>query len=182
LKDLPVDFIAGAGHKWMCSLVGQGFFAGTPEFLSKLSPVVIGAGTFGCWGTVGNPGQKMDATARRFEPGGLAFAPLFALDSAIGLLQATGGTAIEAEIRRLSARLRGGLRELGIPLATPVEQRGGITSVRLDARVEAVFFERCRHEKIAISKRGVYTRFSLHAFCRDEEIDRVLGILKESSG
>jgi len=180
LHELPVDFIAGAAHKWMGSLVGQGFFAGTPEFLSKLSPVTIGAGTFGRWGTFGNPGQKMDATSRRFEPGGLAFAPLFALDSAIGLLQATGAAAIETEIRRLSARLRSGLQELGVHLATPVGQRGGATSVRLESRVEARFLERCRDEKIALSKRGEFVRFSLHAYCLDPEIDRVLGILKES--
>ena len=180
LKDLPVDFIAGAAHKWMCSLVGQGFFAGTPEFLSMLSPVTIGAGTFGRWGTFGHPEQKMDSSARRFEPGGLAFAPIFALDSAIGLLQSTGAGAIETEITRLSGRLRNGLRELGVHLATPVEQRGGTTSVRLESAVETRFLERCKQEKVALSKRGEFVRFSLHAYCEDSEVERVLGLLRET--
>ena len=179
LQDLPVDFIAGGAHKWMCSLLGQGFFAGTPEFMNQLSPVVVGAGTFGRWGTFAVPDLKIVETSKKFEPGGLAFAPLFALDSAIQVLSEAQPRHIEGEITRLSEKLRTGLLELNVELATPVDQRGGTTSVRLDAPREARFLERCKQERIALVKRGDFVRFSLHAFCHEGEVERVLQILKE---
>jgi selenocysteine lyase/cysteine desulfurase len=179
LRDLPVDFIAGGAHKWMCSLLGQGFFAGTPEFLAQLSPVVVGAGTFGRWGTFADPGLKMVESSRKFEPGGFAFAPLFALDSAIQVLNEATMPSIEVEITRLSQKLRAGLRDLEVELATPLSQQGGTTSVKLDPTMESRFLERCKQERIALAKRGKYVRFSLHAFCNEDEIERVLQVLKE---
>ncbi len=177
-RSLPVDFVAGAAHKWLCSLLGQGFFAGTKEFLGLLSPVAVGAGTFGRWGTFALPDQPMEPVPGRFEPGGVAFAPLFALDSAVELIRETGTERIEAEISRLSRTLRSGLQELGVELVTPETQRGGITSVRFSPAVEARFLEVCRNEKIALVKRGESVRFSLHAFCTDQEVAQVLDLVK----
>jgi selenocysteine lyase/cysteine desulfurase len=179
LKDLPVDFIAGGAHKWMCSLLGQGFFAGTPEFMNALTPVVVGAGTFGRWGTYALPELKMVETSRRFEPGGFAFVPLFALDSAIQVLSEASLSQIEAEISRLSRKLRMGLQDLEITLASPLTQRGGTTSVKMEPALEARFLERCRQERVALAKRGEFIRFSIHAFCEDQEVDRVLDLLRE---
>jgi cysteine desulfurase/selenocysteine lyase len=176
---LPVDFIAGAAHKWMASLLGQGFFAVKPDLMNELKPLQVGAGTFGGWGRDSDPAATMTATASRFEPGGLAFAPLFALDAAAGLLLETGMERIEAEITRLSARLRNGILGIGIPLSTPLEQRGGITGFRLDPEREVRFLEACRKAEVAIMKRGDFIRISPHAFNEDHEIDRVLEILKE---
>lgn len=177
---LPVDFLAGAAHKWMASLLGQGFFAGKPELLKLLQPLNIGAGTFSGWGRDSDPDAKMVETASRFEPGGLAFAALFALDSAVELLHETGVDRIEAEIARLSRTLREGIEDAGIALATPVGQRGGITSFRLPAERESLFLESCKSQGIAIAKRGEFIRISPHAFNEDDEIERVLEVLKES--
>lgn len=177
---LPVDFLAGAAHKWMASLLGQGFFAGKPELLKLLQPLNIGAGTFSGWGRDSDPDAKMVETASRFEPGGLAFAALFALDSAVELLHETGVDRIESEIARLSRTLREGIEDAGIALATPVGQRGGITSFRLPAERESLFLESCKSQGIAIAKRGEFIRISPHAFNEDDEIERVLEVLKES--
>jgi len=179
-NSLPVDFIAGAAHKWMASLLGQGFFAVKPPLMKMLRPIQIGAGTFSGWGRDSDPDAKMVETASRFEPGGLAFASLFALDSAVELLQETGMDRIELEIARLSRKLRVGIEEAGIPLATPLDQRGGITSFRLTADWESRFLASCRDSGIAIAKRGEFIRISPHAFNGDDEIERVLERLKET--
>jgi cysteine desulfurase/selenocysteine lyase len=180
-NSLPVDFIAGAAHKWMASLLGQGFFAVKPELMKHLKPLQIGAGTFSGWGRDSDPLATMVATASRFEPGGLAFAALFGLDSAVELLMETGMTEIEAEIARFSKVLREGILGLGIPLSTPKDQRGGITSFRLDPDRESRFLGSCRDSGIAIMKRGDFIRISPHAFNEDSEMERVLEVLKESA-
>lgn len=180
LSDLPVDFIAGAAHKWMCSTLGQGFFAGNPEFLSKLKPLAVGAGTYNDWGGTATPGRSIEESARRFEAGGYSFTALFALQSAAELLMETGMETIAAEIARLSQDLREGIAQLGLSLATPLSQLGGATSLRLPESQERNFLSVCREQHIAISKRGSFVRLSPHAFCTDEEVARVLSILKET--
>jgi len=178
-QDLPVDFIAGAAHKWMCSALGQGFFAVKPELSKRLSPIAIGAGTFNGWGRDSDPEARMNETAARFEPGGLSFTSLFALDSAAELLQETGMEEIEKEVTRLALKLRTGILDLGISLATPLHQRGGITSFRLPAEQEVRLLNRCKEEKVSIMKRGEFIRISPHAFCEDQEIDQMVALLKE---
>ncbi len=180
-NSLPVDFIAGAAHKWMASLLGQGFFAVKPELMKHLVPLQIGAGTFSAWGRDFDPKATMVETASKFEPGAFAFAALFALDSAVELFLEIGMKEIETEIARLSKVLREGLLGLGIPLSTPKDQRGGITSFRLDPERESRFLSSCRNAGIAVMKRGDFIRISPHAYNEDFEIERVLEVAKESA-
>ena len=176
--DLPVDFIAGASHKWISGPLGQGFFAVKPELMKLLSPVLIGAGTYNRRGNFADPHAAMMDSAMRFEPGGLAFLPLFGMDSAIELLLETGMDQIESEIRKLSSRLRAGILALGLKLVTPLEQRGGITSLQMEPELETRFLNRCRELNISIMKRGEVVRISPHAFCNEAEVEQVLHVLK----
>jgi cysteine desulfurase/selenocysteine lyase len=180
LKDFPVDFVAGAAHKWMCSTLGQGFFAGNPEFLRKLRPLSVGAGTYNDWGGTATRDGEMEGTARRFEAGGYSFTALFALESAASLLMDTGMPTIAGEIGRLSKILREGIVEQGLRLSTPMHQPGGITSLRLEAGHERRFLSVCGQRQVALSKRGPFVRFSPHALCTDAEVAEVLSILKET--
>ena len=178
-RDLPVDFVAGGAHKWLCSLHGQGFFAAKKDFLQKLQPLLVGCGTFNRFGTYADPEAMMEESARKFEPGGLSYALLFALDSAIQVQQRVGAPTIEAEIARLSRGLRTGLKEAGVDLVTPFDQRGGITSFRLSIEAEAKFIRRAQEDGIVYAKRGEFLRLSLHAFCNDDEVERVLGVVRD---
>jgi len=176
-KDLPVDFVVGGSHKWMCSLTGQGFFAVKKNFSDLLSPTLIGCGTFNRFGTFADPSAAMETTARKFEAGGFGFIPMFALNEAIKVHSRAGMEVIAEEVYRLSRLLREGLHTQGIDLVTPLEQRSGITSFRLPINKEIVFLQRCREEQIAVAKRGEYIRISLHAYCDDDEVLRVLQVL-----
>ena len=177
-SDLPVDFVVGGSHKWISSLNGQGFLASKPEFLDLLTPIQVGGGTFNRFGTFADPEARMESSARKFEPGGFGFVPLFALDSALQLIQETGVDQIQSEITRLSRILRSGIQNLGHVLVTPFNQAGGITSIRLEPKLELQFLKVCQERKIAVVKRGDFIRFSVHAFCNEIEIETVLEILK----
>lgn len=175
--DLPVDFVAGGSHKWMCGPLGQGFLAAKKEFRDLLKPTIIGCGTFGRFGTFADMDAPMEQTARKFEPGGFAFVPLFGFDAAVKLLLQTGMETVSSEIFRLSKILREGLRVRGVDVVSPLEQKSGITSFRLPMDREAKLIVRCREEQIAIVKRGDFIRVSLQAFCNDEEINRFLDVV-----
>jgi selenocysteine lyase/cysteine desulfurase len=178
LNQLPVDFIAGGSHKWLCSITGQGFFAAKPDFMKHLRPNAVGGGTFNRFGTFADPDALMETSARRFEPGGFGFTQLFSLDAALKVLMAVGMNAIESEISRLSRQLRSGFLNLGLDLVTPFDQKSGITSLRLSSDQELLFLRDCQAAKVAVAKRGEFIRFSPHAFCSDHEVERVLELVK----
>jgi len=181
-RDLPIDALAGASHKWLCGLTGQGFLVVKKEWLSALDPLVVGSGTFNRIGTTSDPSAQMELSARKFEPGGHSFISLFALDAAIELQEAVGKEVIQDEITHLSLRMRNGLLELeerGVALATPIKQLGGITSFMVSPEAELNFLSRAREEKIAVMKRGPFLRASIHAFNNDGEVDQVLRLIRE---
>jgi cysteine desulfurase/selenocysteine lyase len=178
-RDLPVDFVAGGSHKWMCGPLGQGFIAVKKQLRDQLQPTIIGCGTFNRFGTFAEMDAPMETSARKFEPGGFAFIPLFGLDEAVKLNTAVGMEVVSDEIFRLSKKLREGLRAQGVDVVSPVDQRSGITSMRLPMDKEARLIVRCREEQNAIVKRGEFMRLSLHAFCNDEEVDRFLAVIAD---
>lgn len=175
---LPIHFVAGGSHKWLCSSNGQGFFAAKPEFMSQLSPIAVGGGTFNRFGTFADPAAAMESSARRFEPGGYGFIPVLALEASLAVMEGVGVEAIEERIRGLSSRLRQGILALGLDLVTPLDQRGGITSLRLREEREAGFLRACQDARVAAVKRGEVIRLSPHAFCTTDEVDMVLELLK----
>lgn len=177
---LPVDFVAGGSHKWLCSINGQGFFAAKPEFMDQLQPIAVGGGTFNRFGTFADPDAGMESSARRFEPGGYGFVPVLALAASLSLIETVGVAAIEEKITQLSKRLREGGCALGLDLVTPLGQRGGITSFRMTPDHERAFLAACERERIALVKRGGFVRISPHAFCSLDEVDTVLNLLRET--
>ena len=178
MKDLPVDALCGGSHKWLSSIMGQGYLALKPELMKLLQPVTVGGGTFNRFGTFADPELSMVTHSKKFEAGGFAFVPLFALQSAVKVQSVIGVQAIAEEISRLSAHLREGLVGSGVKLVTPMKQRGGITSFEMAPDREARLLKRCQEERIAIVKRGNLLRTSLHAFCTDSEIDHFLTVLR----
>jgi cysteine desulfurase/selenocysteine lyase len=181
-RDLPVDFVACGSHKWLCSLHGQGFFAVKPDLMNLLQPILVGGGTFNRHSMTASADSAIELSARRFEPGGLSYMLLFALDSAIQVILDAGVGEIERENARLSRVFRGGLLEHGVELATPLEQRGSISSFKLPIEQELSFLRRCREERVALVKRGEFIRASIHAFCNDDEVEQVLQIIREVKG
>ena len=184
-RDLPIDALVGGSHKWLCGLNGQGFLIVKKDWLSQIEPITVGSGTFNRFGTFGDVDAKMELSARRFEAGGLNFTTIFALDEAIRLQQEVGVDAIAAEISRLGARFRNGLKLLatrGLSIVTPIEQKGGITSFTFPIEAEARFLTLCAQEDCTVIKRGEFLRASIHAFNTDEEIDQVLGLIETALG
>lgn len=182
--DLPVDFVAGGAHKWMCGMVGQGFLAAKKDFMSLLVPTVVGCGTFNRFGSFADQSAPMENSARKFEPGAFSFSALLALDSAIEVLMAPGMEVIAEEIARLSQIFRRGLIELGeggspgFKMVSPMNQPSGITSFILPKELEEKFIKTCKDSSVALIKRGDFIRVSIHAFNSEEEVDRVLDLLR----
>jgi cysteine desulfurase/selenocysteine lyase len=184
-RDLPVDAIVGASHKWLCSLNGQGFLITKKDWLAELKPLAVGSGTFNRFGNFADLSAPMEASAKKFEAGGISYVNLFALDEAIALQEAVGIEMIAAEISRLSSIFRTGLRTLesrGLRLVTPLAQAGGTTSFILPLETEARFLTICQNEEVMIIKRGEFLRAAIHAFNSEQEVEKVLELIQRALG
>ena len=178
-QDLPIDFLAGGSHKWMCSLNGLGYFLVKEEFKNLLSPIAFGAGSFNRFGQTADETLSLVASAKRFEPGGIGFVPIYALQESASLFAEVGVETIAKEISRLTQTLRTELLKLpNVTLVTPLTQPGGSTSFILEPTAESQFLKLCLENKIAISKRANYIRVSMHAFNDETEIFKMLELLE----
>jgi selenocysteine lyase/cysteine desulfurase len=105
------------------------------------------------------------------------------MDAAIGVLNRVGMQQIADEIFRLSQILRRGILEVcaglpGFKLATPIDQKNGITGFLLPDGLNEKLVQQCKEAGMVIVRRNDFVRVSLHAFCTDEEIDRFLDLLR----
>ena len=102
----------------------------------------------------------------------------YAAAAGLELLNALGPTAIDAQFRRLTARMIAGARSHGFAVATPddPEQRGALVVVRSgDA---GTLVRRLEASGIVASARGTGLRVSFHAYNADEDVDAVLAALE----
>ena len=176
--DLPIDMVVGLSHKWMCSSVGQGFMAIKSKFMECLNPLMVGARTYNRMGLSADLATPIESSAGRFDCGSTGLAPLFGLESATELLLETGVENIASEIHSLSCVLREKLLSLEIPMLTPIDQAGGITTFSLNPDVGDKLFNSCKEENVNLTRRGLHFRVSMHAFNNPSEIDQFCRLLQ----
>jgi len=181
---LPIDvrraniaFLAADGHKWLCGPEGAALFYVAAEHREELEVIESG------WTNIDRKGKFLDCgldllpNSRRFEAGSLNTNGIYGLHAAIELLLEIGMDAIETEVLRLSKRLGETLREIGFGVE---ETRSGIVGAT-PPNVEMSITRLHRlldEERVITAPREGLLRFSPHFYNDDEEIDRVVEVLR----
>lgn len=180
LKAEPVDFLCAGAQKWLLGPIGIGFAYVGPRMLERLHPPFVGVES-----VVNNEEYfQYDLTfkpdARRYEEAAPNYPGILGLGAGVNLLLRAGSAQIEAEILRLSDRLRNELPRRGYELwlkpRTPAE-RSGIVSFRHPRIVPQEVLARLRDAGVIISLRQGYLRASPHYYNSDADIDRLLEAL-----
>lgn len=185
-----VDIICGGSHKWLLSLVGVGFIAIREELLQKLIPLDIGTETFVMSTDPARMYHTVKAEASKFESGSKQLVDMSVLGASVEFIRDVSVEAIADEIQKRSSYLREGLLKLGAQIhsANPSASAGAAIAPRTGSIVnfsiggiaerqliEALFIKEC----ISYSQRGPGIRLSPHVYTTNEDIDRVLSLLKE---
>ena len=177
VKRANIAFLAADGHKWICGPEGAAIFYVAAEHRDELEVVESG------WTNVDRKGKFIDCglellpDARRFEAGSLNTNGIYGAHAAIELLLEIGIDEIAAEVLRLAAKLRERLREIGFQAA---ETRSGIVGATPpDVDMSIIRLHRLLdEERIITAPREGLLRFSPHFYNDDEEIDRVIEVLR----
>lgn len=174
-----VDAVAGGSHKWLVSPVGVGFLALKKEHLPRFAPLMVGSGTYGSCDDPASLECLPKTDLSRFEPGSKQVLEITALGASLELILQTGVPTIEAEVLRLSRRLREGLEAMGYRIHSPFAAKDpGSAMVNFSGGDLSEIKAKLTAHPVNFAQRGPGLRLSPHAFNTDEDIDQVLRLLR----
>lgn len=179
VRALDVDILISGALKYLVSSAGVGFLYVRRALIESLDPLATG------WFAQEDV-HAMDmhhhipaGTARRFETGTPPVPALHAAEAGLQMILSLGVDRIEAQVRRLTARLKEEVKALGGALMTPEDpaRHGAMIAIRSSDE----------HQLVArLSERGVITscrdgnlRVSPHFYNADEDIDRLMAALRD---
>ena len=105
---------------------------------------------------------------------------MIGLGASLALLESLGMGPISEAILQWSDRACDRMAEVGAVIASPREpaMRSGIVAFELPGRQPEQVRRACRDARIAVACRGGRIRISGHAYNNDDDLDRLISVLK----
>lgn len=175
-----IDALCVSNHKWLCGPLGHGFLVLAEDKIEKLSPLSVGALTYGDWTMQTDARLAPKATAHRFEPGAPAFFGTFASAASIKVMLELGIDIIHHQAMDLVRRLEDGLRANGDRIITQTDTANRSAILTFEPRI-GVDKTKLRLEKarITFGQRAGGIRISPHGYNTSDEIDQLLSLLSD---
>ncbi|MDZ4848381.1 MAG: aminotransferase class V-fold PLP-dependent enzyme [Pirellulaceae bacterium] len=185
VREIPIDFLAADGHKWMLGPEGAGLLFIRQRHLDWLEPIMMG------WGSLQqshrfDPNEKeLKSQASRYEGGSANMAGLLGFAASLGVLLEAGchqpSSGIGERIVATSHFLESGLCRLNAVVyrdPDPLRQ-SGIVSFEFPGhdshRVRQILLDR----NIVLSVRHGRLRAAVHAYNSKQDIERLISALSE---
>jgi cysteine desulfurase/selenocysteine lyase len=189
-QQVPIDYAAADGHKWMLGPEGAGLLYIRESNLDQLAPVMVG------WNSVEDSYQfHADATrlkkdASRYEGGAANLAGLIGLAESLELLmelrEQGSENLIATKVLANAAKIREAIREVGGLLTYPepaswdAPTASGIVSFCMPGKDPAEVRTKLIQAGIVLSVRHGNLRAATHAYNNDEDIERLRSALREA--
>jgi len=181
-----VDFLSADAHKWLLGPVAIGVVYVKKELFELCRPTLLGSWNIKAPNFVAQNQVEFVEGAQRYEPGVLNVPGVAGMKATIDLLLEIGIEKVAERILSIRSRLIFGLVELGFtPLGatTNAAHFSGIITVSHPTRDIPSLFKRLSENRVVCSPRqdrqgNHYLRFSPHFYNTEDEVDRVLELLK----
>jgi selenocysteine lyase/cysteine desulfurase len=179
VRQVPVDFVAADGHKWLLGPEGAGILYVRRELVEQLHAVGVG------WNSVIHAHDfdhielRLKPHAGRWESGTLNVGGILGLGASIGLLLEAGIDTISRRVFELTDHLCERARQVGISVFSSRRQgeASGIVSLELPGRDLRELVRKLREAGTIVNQRGGRLRISPHAYNTHEELDRLVASL-----
>ncbi|HEY4814145.1 MAG TPA: aminotransferase class V-fold PLP-dependent enzyme [Chthoniobacterales bacterium] len=183
-----VDFLSADAHKWLLGPVAIGVVYVRKELFEVCRPTLLGSGNIKAPDYVAQNQIEFVESAQRYEPGVLNLPGIAGLKASIDLLLDVGIDKVAERILTIRSRLVSGLTELGFTLLGQNHDSrhfSGIITVSHPARTIPSLFKRLSENQAVCSLRQdrqgkQYLRFSPHFYNTEDEVDRILEVLKNA--
>lgn len=185
VSEVPIDFLAADGHKWMLGPEGAGVFYVRKQHLDLLRPIGIG------WYSVvhcfdfGRVELDLKPTAARYEGGTMNAVGFLALDRSLNVLRQVGLSSdrspVADRILEITDYACDRLLSVGAEVVNIRESahRSGIVSFRLAGEDLNAVRDRCLENGVVLSHRNNCLRISPHAYNNEAEIDQLIEIIRK---
>ena len=186
LAEVPVDFLAADGHKWLLGPEGAGVLFVRRAHLETLECVPVGWNSVRAAHHFGPAELKLKPDASRFEIGSQNMVGMRALRQSLGLFRSVAAThgkeAIANRVLDLAESLNRRLITLGATTAVAHrrENRSGIVTFSLPDVPPAQIRKVAAENGVAVSCRGIGVRASVHAYNDDSDIERLVRVVADA--
>jgi selenocysteine lyase/cysteine desulfurase len=172
------DLFAVDAYKWLLSPNGAGFMYVSPELRERLAPAVIGWRSHRDWRNHENlhhGAPQFSTEAEKYEGGMLPFALLYAMDAAIGTVQAIGPERIERRVMELAGKTRDVLRAAGAVLLADGSPHydSQIVTGRFAGRDAPAIARELQARKVLVAARHGNLRVSPHFYNNETDLARL---------
>jgi cysteine desulfurase / selenocysteine lyase len=181
VKKCGIHALAADGHKWMLGPEGWGLLYVDHAVQDDIFPVEFGWTTVKHWADYASRDMTLRPDAGRYEPGTLNVVGSFGLRASLELVSGRGQQVIAPEVLALTRRLAHGLREAGFELMRPWEDStaSGIVSCRKEGQDSNRLVAELKKRRVLASPRQGWVRFSPHFYLLEDEMDQIVGHLRE---
>ncbi len=179
-----VDFLAADGHKWMLGPEGAGIFYLRREHLPLLRPLGVGWNSVAHAGDYGRIEWNLRADAARYEGGSQNMAGLLGLGASLDTLAQFGlgpaTSAIADRVLEITDYACRRLADVGARIASCREgaHRSGIVAFDLPGREPDELRRRCLAAGVVLSCRGGHLRISPHAYAHEDDVERMIEVVR----
>lgn len=186
VQSTGVDFLAADGHKWMLGPEGAGVFFIRMEHLDRLRPIGVGWNSVVQGADFGHIEFKLRPAAARYEGGSQNLVGMIGLAASLQMLLDFGLTArsspIAERVLEVTDYACERLAAIGARVASSREpdHRSGIVAFVPPAGDPVEVRRRCLEGGVVLSCRGGRLRISPHAYCNEDDIDRLIAILQSA--
>ena len=173
-SDTGIDVLGASGYKWLLGGNGNGFFLFSPEAEAR-----FGVRATGFNAVAPDLSKKYDIPFhRKLEPGHLDTLNFGSLDFSLGLLESLGMEEVDRYNRQLSQKVREalGARSLLGDALLKRETHGTIFNIPEPGGR----YHYLRQQGIVCSPRGKGVRLSFHCYNGENDLDRLLEVLKSA--
>lgn len=167
-----IDVLGASGYKWLLGGYGNGFMIIRKSAISRFSTPAAGFNS-----AEGDLSRRHSYPfSKRLEPGHLDGLSFGSLNYSLKMLNAIGMDKIDSHNRKLAAYAQQKFGKLGLLQKEVLQRQQHGTIFRLETDKE--LFGHLKHNGVKCSWRSGGVRLSFHFYNTEQEIDRIVEIIK----
>jgi len=183
VRQIPLDYLAADGHKWMLGPEGAGFLYVKKEHLENLYPLGIGWNSPRVSGDFRSSEMDLRNIAARYEGGSYNMCGIAALAKSLELLLSYGVENVAKRLLEVTGNLIQKLRKAGATIVSCEEgrHRSGIVACSHPKIDPDSFRNFCLKRGVVANARIGRLRLSPHAYTDEDDIARVIDCINSAS-
>jgi cysteine desulfurase/selenocysteine lyase len=189
-RDVPIDYAAADGHKWMLGPEGAGLLFIRESNLEELEPIMVGWNSVEASYEFHADAKRIKKDASRYEGGAANLVGLIGLAESLALLLELreGGTAnlVAMKVLENASKVRDAIRaaggELNYPEPTTWDDptASGIVNFHMRGKDSAEVRAKLIQAGVVLSVRHGNLRVATHAYNNQDDIDRLRTALQDA--